>query len=664
MQFLYPGFLFALSLAAIPVLIHLFNFRRYKKIVFSDIRFLKDFTEQNKKQQTLKHLLILLARTLALAALVLAFAQPFIPAQNQLKVGSTQRVSIYIDNSQSMEANASNGSLLNIAKEQAIQLVQTYPEKTEFNLLTNDFEGKHQRWLQKKDILKEIEYLKPSATFKNAQEIWQRQASVFAGVPKGNCFWFSDFQTNLKLEGSFAADSNFAPIPVFLEASRPQNVWIDSAWFAQPLLRLGASNKLKVRIRNGSDIAWENQPVILKIDGIQKALVNMSCAPGGSETAEINFSLSDFNWHGFELSLTDFPIIYDDTYYLAGAANPSLKVLLLHNGEGNKYVETVFKLDSIYEFNSLRVTEIKNELFPLQQLIILQELQEISETVYQELEKFVKQGGIILAIPGPKMSHSFVKFLQKNGLEFNQLQSSKQSMSKPQQKHPLMQGVFNKLPELASLPSVSQWYNYTLEKPHKDIIQLENGQKWCSEISMAKGSIYVFGSSLHPQSSNFVQNALFVPMMLNLPMQARQALPASFLIGKQINWQLPSEAAGKVVQLKNAQSEYRAETRMFNNQVLASLSGVLPEAGVYRALADDKELAKVALNYPRQESVLKFYESSFLEDRFKTLMTTDNMDAFKSELKSQSNGKTLWVYFLIAAILFLIAEVLLLRLWK
>jgi hypothetical protein len=664
MQFLYPGFLFALSLAAIPVLIHLFNFRRYKKIVFSDIRFLKDFTEQNKKQQTLKHLLILLARTLAIASLVLAFAQPYFPAQNQLKIGSTQRVSIYIDNSQSMEASAANGSLLNIAKEQAIQLVQTYPEKTEFNLLTNDFEGKHQRWLQKKDILKEIDYIKPSATFKNAQEIWQRQASVYAGIPSGSCFWFSDFQTNLKLEGDFTSDSTFTPIPVFLEATRPQNVWIDSAWFTQPLLRLGASNKIKLRVKNGSEQAWENQPVSLKIDGIQKALVNMSCAPGAAEMAELNFSLADYNWHGFELSLTDFPITNDDTYFLAGAANQTLKVLLLHNGEGNKYLETVFKLDSIYEFKSLKVTEIKNELLPQQQLIILQEPQELSESVYQELDKFIKQGGVLLAIPGAKMSNTFLKFLQQNGVVLNQLQSVKQTMSKPQQKHPVMQGVFSKLPELAAFPNVLQWYNYSIQKPHKDIIQLENGQKWCSEITLSKGSLYVFGSTLNPQSGNFVQNALFVPLMLNLPLQARMALPASFLIGRQIGWQLPAEAAGKVVELKKGRSEFRAETRMFNNQVLASLSNVLPEAGVYQALADERELAKVALNYPRQESVLKFYNASFLKERFKSLMTTDNIDAFKSELKSQSNGKTLWVYFLIAALLFLIGEVLLLRLWK
>ncbi len=231
--------------------------------------------------------------------------------------------------------------------------------------------------------------------------------------------------------------------------------------------------------------------------------------------------------------------------------------------------------------------------------------------MYQELEKFVKLGGVVLAVPGAKMGASFQAFLQKAGVGFNQLQNVKIAMSKPQQKHPLLQGVFSKLPELAAMPFVNQWYNVSFQKPHKDVISLENGQAWLSQVALGKGSMYIFGSTLTTQSGNFVQNALFVPIMLNLPLQASQSLPASFNIGKQISWYLPAEASGKMVQLKNGSTEFRAETRMFNNQVLASLSGVNPNAGNYQALVEKEEIAKVALNFPRQESVLKFYDKTF-----------------------------------------------------
>ena len=86
MKFLYPQFLYALTALAIPIIIHLFNFRKFKTIYFSNVRFLKEVKQQTKAQSELKHLLILLSRLLAITSLVLAFAQPYIPENNQIVV--------------------------------------------------------------------------------------------------------------------------------------------------------------------------------------------------------------------------------------------------------------------------------------------------------------------------------------------------------------------------------------------------------------------------------------------------------------------------------------------------------------------------------------------------------------------------------------------------
>jgi len=664
MQFLYPGFLYALGLLSVPLLIHLFNFRRYKKIVFSDIRFLKEFTEQNKKQQSLKHILILIARMTAIAALVFAFAQPFIPSTREQSSLVSNKISIYIDNSPSMDGIAEKGSLLNTAKEEALKLVKAFPDKDEFSLLTNDFEGKHQRWLKKKDILKEIELIGPSQTFRNAAEIQLRQQSLFPGQANGYNFWFSDFQQNLKLDGSVTFDSAYLPKPFILEANQAQNIWIDSAWFPQPMLHVGSINKIKIRVKNGGTSPWENQPLILKVDGIQKALVNLTCNPGASETVEMNFSLNDFNPHGFELSIIDFPIVFDDVYNLSASAKKVLNVLLIHNGEGNKHLQTVYQLDSLYELSNMSFSNIKSEMFPEQQLIILQEPQEMSLTIYQELEKFVRSGGILLAVPGVKMGNSFQSFLLKAGFGLNQLQNTKQNLEKPTQKHPLMANVYSKLPDLAAMPSMNLWYNYTINKSHKTVISLENGQEWLTEASLGKGSVYLVGSNLTAESGNFVQNALFVPVMLNLPIQAIQAAPSSFTLGKQMNFPLPSEAAGKVIQIKNEFADYRAETRLLNNQVFALLNGISPKAGLYSVFADGLEIAKVAVNLPRQESFLKFYSQAEIKAKLGEPLSVQTVDAYRNTISAAVQGKALWQYFLLLALLMILIEVLLLRLWK
>ncbi|MBL0342555.1 MAG: BatA domain-containing protein [Bacteroidetes bacterium] len=75
-SFVFPGFLLASALIAIPLIIHLFNFRRFKKVYFTNVKFLKELKEETSSRSKLKHLLVLLARMLAVIFLVLAFAQP------------------------------------------------------------------------------------------------------------------------------------------------------------------------------------------------------------------------------------------------------------------------------------------------------------------------------------------------------------------------------------------------------------------------------------------------------------------------------------------------------------------------------------------------------------------------------------------------------------
>src|SRR5580693_1957303 len=112
MNFLFPSFLYALSAISIPIIIHLFNFRKFKKINFTNVRFIKEVKRDTKSRSRLKHILVLLMRILAIVFLVIAFAQPYIPIAKNAIVESERVVSVYIDNSFSMDAVSKNGTLL------------------------------------------------------------------------------------------------------------------------------------------------------------------------------------------------------------------------------------------------------------------------------------------------------------------------------------------------------------------------------------------------------------------------------------------------------------------------------------------------------------------------------------------------------------------------
>jgi hypothetical protein len=132
MHFLYPGFLFALAALAIPVIVHLFNFRRYQKVYFSNVQFLKELQEQQASRRNLRERLILAARLLALTFLVLAFAKPFIPHNQQASIGKQQVVSVFVDNSYSMQTLSKEGSLLDEAKHHAKEIAASYSNKRPF----------------------------------------------------------------------------------------------------------------------------------------------------------------------------------------------------------------------------------------------------------------------------------------------------------------------------------------------------------------------------------------------------------------------------------------------------------------------------------------------------------------------------------------------------
>src|SRR5437868_3652994 len=160
MQFVYPGFLFALSALSIPIIIHLFNFRRFRRILFTNVRFLQEIKQDTRSRSRLKHLLILLCRLLAVTFLVLAFAQPLIPAGKNAIVGGVKHVSIYIDNSYSMDAVGKNGSLVETAKKKAREIANAYQPADKFQLLTTDFEARHQRVLNREEFLEMVDEVK------------------------------------------------------------------------------------------------------------------------------------------------------------------------------------------------------------------------------------------------------------------------------------------------------------------------------------------------------------------------------------------------------------------------------------------------------------------------------------------------------------------------
>ena len=80
MTFLHAGVLAGLAAIAIPILLHLLMRQKPKRLVFPALQLLQDSVRKSTKRLRLRHLWLLLARILILAAVVLAVARPTLPA--------------------------------------------------------------------------------------------------------------------------------------------------------------------------------------------------------------------------------------------------------------------------------------------------------------------------------------------------------------------------------------------------------------------------------------------------------------------------------------------------------------------------------------------------------------------------------------------------------
>ena len=276
MQFLSPLFLIGLAAVAIPIVVHLFNFRRYKKVYFSNVELLRQLESETQKQSKLKQLLVLALRIMCIIFIVLAFAQPIIPTDKSRAIAvGNQYVSVYIDNSFSMEATTADGTKLDMAKRKAHEIAAAYSATDRLQLITNDIEGRHFRFVSPDDFSALVDEVAISPASNTIADIIDKQYN-FLGTNGGeskSTYIISDFQRSATDFGSMPSDSGIAattliPIP----STNVGNIYIDSASLSSPILQVGNTATLYVHIHNTGNAAVEKVPVKLFIEGKQRAI--------------------------------------------------------------------------------------------------------------------------------------------------------------------------------------------------------------------------------------------------------------------------------------------------------------------------------------------------------------------------------------------------------
>jgi hypothetical protein len=685
MSFTYPAFLFALSAIAIPIIIHLFNFRKFKTVYFSNVRFLKEVKQETQAKSKLKHLLVLLARILFIAFLVLAFAQPFIPVENSKIVRGDRVISIFIDNSFSMDAVNKNGTLLDEAKKRALEIVAAYKPADRFQLLTNDFEGRHQRLVNKEEFAGLIDEIKISPATKSISEISSRSFDVLqqSGITNRSLFILSDFQESIADLDQIKNDSSIKVNLIPLEAAEKSNVYIDTCWFETPVRQYNQVEKLHVRIKNISEKELENNSIKLFINNIQKTPASFNAEKNGESEVLLSFASKEAGVQHCRIELNDYPVTFDDKFYFSFEVAKTIRVLSIEPAgteTKNRYLDKLFGYDSLFIYKNMFEDKIDYSALSSNDLIVLNEVKSISSGLAQELKRFMDKGGSVLVFPGLNADlNSFREFsLQCGANSFERLDTVNTKIEKINLEHHIFADVFDKKSFNTTnldLPKISSHYvlSKTTRISEEYLLKLQNGNVFLGLNKVGKGKLYLCAAGLNSEFSNFTRHAIFVPTLYKIAFNSLNSQPLFYTIGNSESIQTDKTAtADNVYHIKgiSGNTDIIPEHRVIDFRTEITPRDQVKEAGNYNLLAGREQIMGISFNFNRKESDLNCYNKDELSQKINALNylnfniiknTEQNLTASLTELEQ---GKKLWKLCLILALLFLAAEVLLLRFMK
>ena len=662
MRFLYPNILWCLFALAIPIIIHLFNFRRHKIVYFSNTATLKTIEQENAKTKKLKYIIALIMRMLFVAGLVFAFAYPYNPEQKLKTDDADNLVAVYIDNSMSMHSQSSEFSLIEDARASARALVSNISPSQRFVLLTNSRQLDNEYPMNQDEMLMSIDAMQTEASpltfnnlYENLQMIMKRN-----GFKSASLFMYSDFQDNMMDMDGLVADSAIQLVAMPLASDYQQNIYIDTVWLSSPILQKGLANEINVRVINESAKDINGLPVNFEIDGKSVAFNTIDIHANGKNEVAMQFVLNESGEKTAAVSINDYPITFDDAYNFVLSVRPIIKIVELSDAAGDLAIQTLFSNDSLFDFHIMNPYRIDQQYLSDCQMVIVDGDANLNETMWQTIIDFANDGGSVVVFPS----------------DVSEIYDDTLSISAIASQHAFFSDIFVNIPNNADLPKVykhaqidKKQFSNTLT-----LISLQNATSFFTLSKIGSGNVFSFASQLGKEWTNFADNSLFVPIMYKIAMTGGQMSRLSYTLGADkditIN-DLTAFSEGDIrIRDEKGNFEMIPMVEMRNNRALIRLYDELPGAGFYTINKGDEVIETTAWNDNRKESKMKFLDreevDKILKDNGLNVLAVMKADEIHSNdvMEMMVRRSMMWKSFIILSLISLLIEILVLRFWK
>ena len=673
MRFLYPQMLWGLLALLIPILIHLFNFRRHKLVYFSNTAVLRSIQQENAKTRKLKYLVTLLLRCLFIAALVLAFAFPYHP-EKQLNVNTENTlVGIYIDNSMSMKGQSQRTTLIEDARQSARDLVHKLNPSNRYLLMTNSFEIQNEYPMNQEEMLDQLDRMNPDGSPVLMGEVIDRFEMLCKqhGFANSTLFVYSDFQSNTFDLSAAKADTALQVVMVPMLPEFKTNLYIDSVWLASPIVQSGLTNELMVRVVNQGDKEVKGMPINFTMNNAMAASTTVDLEKNGTAEVEMQFVVEDSGEQRCSASLTDHPITFDDSYHFVLSVKPSLSVVELGNQPSS--CAMLFD-DEQFHYSLMEPSRFDLTTIAQAQLLIVNESAVMNETLQQTLLDAVSDGASLVVFPSMDDPKNNRYLYNKLGLTLMEVDTNATSVEDLALQHAFFNDMILDLPQHPDFPKVKRHVRLKTNGMATSLLTLQNSDPMLMMTSVGKGQAFVMATALDPKWSDLADNALFVPMMVKMAFMGGKMDKLAYTIGQDkilVLSDISQEGDRQYLFANSDRSfELMPASEVRNGKVYLYLNDNLPSAGFYDLLINDTLNRVTAWNESRVESKMDFVDSeeankAFGKAGFDVAAVLDTSDFATADLvEAMAHQSTQWKLFALIALLALIGEIAVLRFWK
>lgn len=640
MQFKYPEILFALFLLLIPIFIHLFQLRRFQKVEFTNVAFLRKVTVQTRKSSQIKKWLTLLMRLLALACIIIAFAQPFFPSK--ATSGAATEMVVYLDNSFSMQAEGKKGNLLERAQQDLFEKLQTGGK---FSWFTNNVERRNTTIQDFKSEILTVDYspnqLTPTQVLLKAEQFFSEDQHL-----NKQLIFISDFQQR----------ENFPEISKDLQVKAVQLKPVDVSNVSVDSVTVLSNNPGNIEIKiliSGQGNTPAEVPVSLYDN--QKLVAKTSVDLSNNQKGSVNFNITSKETIEGKIEIQEANVTFDNGLYFSINTPEKIKVLHVYKTLTD-FVQRIFDKEH-FDLEQQPLNNLNYNVIPEQNLIVLNELAEIPSSLATALKSFSEAGGSIAVIPASNAdSHSYNNLLSTLSLgTISEGIQAEKKITKINFSHPLYKDVFEKEVTNFQYPKVNSFYN--IKTSATAALSFEDLRPFLIE----QNKNYFFTAPISKDNSNFLDSPLVVPSLYNMGLHSLPQPKLYYTIGEQNTFAVPVQLGpDQILTLGQGEEKFIPLQQTKANQVMITTTDQPAAAGNYWIHRENEQLQNVSFNYSRLESKLAYLDANDWEGA----TVYNSIDDFVEFLSSENSVTSFWKWFVIFALVFLLLEMLILKFYK